>query len=202
MALFGRDKKESADAGIEGTAVIRDSDRAGAAFGQFSDFEQLNRFGSRTYRLTLEVRVPGRDSYEVEGEFKVPRKAENTGFIAGEIGNPLRPGLELPVRVGTGDATSVEVDWDKFLASPGRKEAQRATNQSARNRALAQELQKKPELLEKMRTGNRSAVQGWAAAVRGGQLSREKFEESVTLEVETGRMDPADAEAARASLDG
>lgn len=44
-------------------------------------------------------------------------------------------------------------------------------------------------------------MHGNAEAVLAGNVSREEFEEYVTLEVECGRMDPADAEAARAKLD-
>jgi hypothetical protein len=189
---------------IQGTAVILESDRSGAAFGQFSDFEILNRFGTRKYRLRLEVRLPDRDPYEVEAELKVPRKAENTGFLPGsrEIGKPLPPGLELPVSVNPSDLAAVEVDWDRFVASPGRKDAQRAASQTAYNQAVAEQASKNPKLVEQMRAGNRSAVQAWAGAVKAGNMSREQFEESVTLEVETGRMDPADAEAARKTLDG
>ena len=61
--------------------------------------------------------------------------------------------------------------------------------------------ERNPTLAEKLRTGNRQAVQGWAGAVRGGSMSREEFESNVELEVATGRMDPADAERARATLD-
>ncbi len=202
MGLLKRDDRERPDRRIDGTAVIRESERFGAAFGQFSDFELVNRFGTRKYRLMLEVRLPEHDPYEIEAEFKVPRKAENTGFIAGGIGTPLNPGLELPVRVDAIDPASVEIDWDKFLASPERKEAQRAVNQSAYNRAVAEQLKRNPKQAEKARANNKVAVRGWAAAVRSGQMTREQFEETVKLEVETGRMDPADAESARASLDG
>jgi hypothetical protein len=45
------------------------------------------------------------------------------------------------------------------------------------------------------------AVQGWVGAVRAGQLSRDDFERTVIGEVESGRMDPADAQAAREALD-
>jgi hypothetical protein len=34
-----------------------------------------------------------------------------------------------------------------------------------------------------------------------GSMSREEFEANVNQEIETGRMDPADAEAARSTLD-
>ncbi len=188
--------------GIEATALIKESDRAGAAFGQFSDFEILNRFGKRKYRFALEVRVPGRDPYEVEGEFEVPRKVENTGLFPGRIGKPLSPGLELPVRVDPSDATSLEIDWDKYHAAHGRKDAQDAATQSATNRQYAEMLKGKPKVAEQLIAGNRLAVRGWAAAVRSGNMSREDFEAQVTHELECGRMDPADAEAARKGLDG
>lgn len=150
----------------------------------------------------LEVRIPDRDPYEVEGKFEVPRKAENTGLLPGAIGKPLGPGLELPVTVDAADSKLVEIDWERYLKTPGRKEAQRAATQSARNRQMAEQLERNPKVAEKVRTQNRVAVQSWAAAVKAGSLSREEFEQTVSLEVETGRMDPADAEAARAELDG
>jgi hypothetical protein len=188
---------------VEATALIRESERSGRAFGQFSDFEVVNRFGKRTYTLVLEVRIPDREPYEVEGTFNVPRKAENTGLLPlpGKVGRPLQPGIELPVSVDPADTASVEIDWDRYLAQPGRKEAQRAASDSARNRQMAEQLKKNPKVANKMIEGNRMAVQSWAAAVKAGNMSREDFEETVNLELETGRMDPADAEAARQSLD-
>jgi len=57
MGLLDRGGKDRPEGGIEGKALIRESDRSGAAFGQFSDFELLNRFGTRSYRLLLEVRI-------------------------------------------------------------------------------------------------------------------------------------------------
>jgi hypothetical protein len=117
------------------------------------------------------------------------------------MGKPLTPGLELPVRVDAADPTSIEIDWERYLKTPGRKQAQRAATQSARNRQMAEHLENNPKLAEKARAGNRVAVQSWAAAVKAGNMSREDFEQTVSQEVETGRMDPADAEAARATLD-
>jgi hypothetical protein len=147
------------------------------------------------------VRIPDREPYEVEGRFKVPRKAENTGHLAGGVGQPLRPGIELPVSVDPADQSSIEIDWKRFLATPGRKDAQRAATQSAKNRQLAEQLAGNPKLTEQLRANNRLAVQSWAAAVKAGSLSREEFEQTVNLELETGRMDPADADAARRELD-
>ncbi|MGI9019294.1 MAG: hypothetical protein ACR2G3_01115 [Solirubrobacterales bacterium] len=66
---------------------------------------------------------------------------------------------------------------------------------------MREQLERNPKMAEKLRAGNRQAVQAWAEAVRGGGMSREEFESTVELEVATGRMDPADAETARATLD-
>ena len=206
MALFGLGRSRALTGGIEGIALIRESEpfgepgRRNNSGDSIFDLE-LNRFGTRKYRFVLEVRTPDRDPYEIEGRFKVPRKAENTGFLAADVGNALRPGIELPVRVDPSGAASVEVDWKKFLAMPGRKEAQRAATQSARNVRVREQLEKSPKLAAKLRANNSQAVQMWADAVRGGNMTREEFEETVNLELETGRMDPADAEAARRTLD-
>ena len=202
MGLFDRGAKPSPKGGIEGTATIRESDRSGAAFGQFSDFEVVNLVGTRKYRFALEVQIPDRDPYDVEGEFKVPRRAENTGLLAGEVAKPLQPGVELPVRVDPADPSTVEIDWDKYLATPGRKDAQKAANQSAKNRQMAAHLEKNPKLAAKARAGNKGAVQAWAGAVKMGNMTREEFDAQVDQEIEAGRMDPADAEAARETLDG
>lgn len=207
MGLFDRGRKQVLEGGIEGSALIRESNPYGEPGARSNSGEtifdlELNRFGNRNYRFALEVRIPDRDPYEVEGDFKVPRKAENTGFLAADVGNALKPGLELPVRVDPNDRESIEVDWDRYLSSPGRKQAQRAATQSDTNRKVREEMEKKPKLLEKMRAQNRNTLQVWAGAVKAGNMSREQFEESVRLEVETGRMDLADAEAARETLDG
>ncbi len=202
MGFFASRRDRILEGGIEGTAVIRESERFGnesANSGEPWPWEiTLNVIGSRRYRLRLEVRLPGREPYEVEGPFKVPRRAENVSMF--NIGRVLPQGLELPVRVDPGDEVAVQVDWDRFLASAGRKEAMREGTEAAQRRRMRTELERNPKLAAKARAGNRGAVRAWAQAVHRGQMSREEFERTVTQEVETGRMDPADAEAARRDL--
>ena len=204
MGMFDRSAKRLLAEGIEATAVVLESRRAedyeGVSAGEPWPWELgLNIIGTRRYWFRLEVRAPGSEPYEVHGEFKVPRKAENVNLF--NAANHLGPGLELPVRVDPADSVSLEVDWDRFLASPGRKKAVRAADDAVRRQAVRDQLEGKPELAAKMQANNRIAVQAWAGAVRAGQMSREDFERTVTGEVESGRMDPADAEAARRSLD-
>lgn len=186
---------------LEGTAVIQESER-GSAYdpGGFMPWDWgLNVVGKRTYRFRLEVRVPGHQPYEVQGKFKVPRKAENTSVLS--RANKLQPGLELPVRVASGALQDVEVDWERFLASANRKQAIGAATHSTQKAQLRNEYDRNPKLLAQLRAGNRAAVHAWAEAVRAGSMSRDEFEQTVALEVETGRMDPADAETARRTLE-
>ena len=179
-------------------AVIRESDQLDNPTGGPSHLLDLafDHFGSRRYRLLLEVRIPGHDPYMVEGEWKVRNRS--LGVFGG--GGILAAGIEVPVRVDADDPGSVDIDWDAYKAMPGRKQAQKAAQEA---RAIAQgraQLERNPKLAERTRAANRQTVHLWAGAVRDGGMSREEFETAVQLELDSGRMDPADAEAARASL--
>jgi hypothetical protein len=192
MSLFKRWKTISIANGLRGTATIRVSEPYGEpglreAGDSIFDLE-LNLFGTRGYRLVLEVRLEGEEPYEIDGRFDVPRRAENTGLLAGSVGNALCPGLELPVLADPRDRDRVEVDWQRFLADPGRKQAQKATEQVAYERQLT-------------RTNDAVAVKALAKMVRNGQLSREQFDFEVSRAIENGHMDPGDVERARAGLD-
>lgn len=105
------------------------------------------------------------------------------------------------MRVDPQDPRSVDIDWDAYKAAPGRKQAQKAAQGAHRTARSREQLERNPKLAERLRANNRQAVHGWAAAVRAGSMSREDFERNVQISVDAGRMDPADAEAARASLD-
>ena len=155
----------------------------------------LDHFGSIRYRLGLEVRLPGRDPYEADGEWRVPNRA--LGAAGG--GGVLAEGIELPVTVAGGG--EITVDWDAYRADPGRKEAQREAQQSRRNRRVSEELGRNPAMQARIRSQGAMRLQAWTGAVRAGAMSREDFERTVRLEVETGRMDAAEADAARRSLD-
>ncbi len=176
---------------VEGVAVIRESQRLRTAAG--SDYSApdgpldyvIDHFGSEPYRLLLEVRVPGRDAYTVDGEWKVPNRSLSGLFGNATGGADVLPeGVELPVRVDPEDPGSVDIDWAAYKATPGRKK----------------EL-KQAQKARQVKANHRAAAQAWAAAVRKGSITRESFERNVQLLVDEGRLDPADAEAARASLD-
>jgi hypothetical protein len=190
------------DGWLEGVAVIRESDRIGHEAtdqGEPWPWEiPMNIIGSRKYDFALDVTVAGA-VHRVEGRFKVPKKAENFGLFS--IGNKLPAGVELPVWVDPRDRGRVEIDWDRWLASPGRKEAMRAGRAATDAAYMRGQLEKNPKLRAQMHANNQLAATAWADAVQLGNLSREQFEAQLTLEVDNGRMDPADAAVARAKLE-
>ena len=197
----GQDAGES----LEGTAVILESTpdsagdpKAGQAGSHPLDFG-LNIVGKRGYRFALEVRVPGRDPYEVSGRFKVPRRAENASLLNTAVA--LQAGIELPVRVSRSDPQDVEVDWKAFIDDPRRREQLEEGRRHRQEDLLREQLAAKPDLQSKLQAGGRMKAESWVGAVRAGAMPREQLEELLDGEVRSGRMDPADAEAARASLD-
>lgn len=203
MGLLGRGKKKRVLVeGIEGTAKIVDLEthhRTGKARDGDSWWweDAYDAVAATRYALELEVTVPGREPYTVKGEFRAPAKAERTGLTRASLSR----GLELPVRVDPADPDRVEVDWDRFAASPGRKEALGDARVSRQNEVIKKQLEAKPEQQAKLWAQNKGTAMAWAAAVKGGNMSREEFEQTVQQEVDSGRMDPADADAGRAALD-
>ena len=200
--------RRGSDAGgmLEGTAVIRASEadsggdvKAGQAGSHPLDLG-LNIVGKRGYHLVLEVRLPGQDPYEVSGRFKVPRRAENAGLLNRAV--KLQAGIELPVRVSPSDRQAVEVDWKAFIDDPARKQALEKGRLHRQDELLRQHAAADPVRQAKLHAAGNQRAASWAAAVRNGAMTRAQFEETVDGEVRSGRMDPADAEAARRSLDG
>jgi hypothetical protein len=207
VGLFDRSSKTILERGIAGTAVIRESrkiedgtDERGQR-GQFmlNDMRDAGLWGKHRYDLTLEIQIPETEPYEVSGRFRTPAKAGRTGLVSHR---GLQPGLQLPVKVDPNDPQQIAIDWDAFLASPDREAAVKEAAQGESVNANKRMLEANPELAQQLRDNNAVAVVSWARAVNAGKMSRAEFDKTVDLEVRAGRMDPADAEAARATLDG
>jgi hypothetical protein len=87
------------------------------------------------------------------------------------------------------------------MSTPGRKQAQEDATTARQHAQLKEQNERDPKKQAEHWERNRGVAQVWAEAVKIGNLSREDFEQSVRTEVDSGRMDPAEAEAARAKLD-
>jgi hypothetical protein len=142
MGLFYRWRKRAPATWVGGSATIRESQPQGEQWSRESGdsiFDwQLNHFGYRTHSFVLDVVDPVHGSYELKGDFKVPRRAENVGWLAPSVGIGLKPGLKLPVHVDPADRGSLRIDWPAFLADPGRKRAQKAADEADHMRRVAE----------------------------------------------------------------
>jgi hypothetical protein len=188
-----------------GTAVIigsnRDPDvdpnwseswRDDGLFGELSEI-----IGGVVYEFTLQVTVPGHDTYEMPGvRSRVPSKAEKISLFET---HPIPLTLEVPVAVASDDASKIAIDWKAFVALPDKvqrlKEARVRALQIATQRHAAKMAEKNPPS-----PGGQNVAMAWAEAVRAGNLTRKQFDESTMRLLALGQLSNADYLAAEARL--
>ena len=108
--------------------------------------------------LELEVTLPGEDPYRVSGSFKVPAKAERTGLTRGSLSR----GLDLPVRVDPANRERVEIDWERFAASPERRHALEEARILRQADVMSAQLAKNPKLQAQLWKQNKQRRRrGW-----------------------------------------
>jgi hypothetical protein len=169
--------------------------------GEGGEFD-VSDFGVGRHTLRLEVRLPGLEPYEVEGQFKVPPKVQ-FGRKAPLLLRPLMKrspvpvGITLPVHVDPAKPDDVTIDWEGFLAAGGKDEMKRGNEAAARERLKATY----PEQTAQMRENAKRQLPNLVAGVKGGTIKRKDFDQSVDTYVKLGYLEPGEAEAARASLD-
>lgn len=151
MGLFHRWRKPPPADWIAGTATIlfstpRDEPSSRENSGDSIIGLELNHFGYRPYDFRLEVTNQVHGTYETEGFFKVPRRAENTGWLAHKVQVGLKPGLKLPVKVDPRDRDRLQVDWPAFLAAPNRKREQEDADLRATQRKMQEMQEADPKL--------------------------------------------------------
>jgi hypothetical protein len=194
-----------ADAGIVGEAVVLDSSRPGPRHREdiTAGEVDVSDFGVGRHTLRLEVRLPGQEPYEVEGRFKVPPKVQfgrKAPLVARPLmkRSPIPAGITLPVAVNPANPEDVTIDWDGFLAAGGRDEMKRQHEAAGVDKMRADH----PEQTTQMQEGAKATLETWVAGVQGGTLKRKDFDKSVDAYLKLGYLEPADAEAARQTLDG
>jgi hypothetical protein len=117
MGVFGRSDARVLKEGIDGTAVIcecRSHEERYSSPGE-GPASALSAFGIGhiVYYLTLEVSVPGRAPYEMNGKFRVPAKAQKLSPLPFHT-KPIGRGLIVPVKVDRENAEKVVIDWEQF----------------------------------------------------------------------------------------
>jgi hypothetical protein len=91
---LGIRRKKLLKEGIDGTALVK-------LFSMFEDDEGMQ------YQFKLEVRIEGREPYELGGLFHTP------GNLAGRV----RSGAVVPVKAHPSEPKRVAIDWDRWDAS-------------------------------------------------------------------------------------
>jgi len=156
-------------------------------------FNQFN-LGTIPHDLTLEVRISGRAPYEVSQRVKVPAKA------TGRQGYELPIGLELPVTVRGDNPDDIEIDWKTFLASDDRKaQVQKAASDASF--AKAKQYTEITGMQEQTWANAAAGLPVWLAAVRGGNMTRQDFDQQVDTLSRIGQMDPELAAEGKRTLD-
>ncbi len=152
------------------------------------------------YRFVLEVRRPGMEPYRIEQRERIPSKVQRT-WTQGEAHVPS--GTEVPLRVTGPGLEDVEIDWEGYLALPGRKQAAEQLRAEAQWDHIGAEFERttKPAMVQKIREQNRMAALAGADMVLAGQLTRAQFDQSMEQSVRMGHLHPEDLEAALAKLD-
>jgi hypothetical protein len=170
--------------------------------GEGGEFD-VSDFGVGRHALRLEVRLPGQEPYEVEGRFKVPKEVQ-FGKRAPLLLRPLMKrspipvGITLPVSVDPAKPDDVTIDWDGFLSSGGRDEMKKGNEATAREKLR----QQYPEGTAQMRENAKRDLPNLVAGAKAGTIKRKDFDQTLETYVRNGYLEPDEAEAARASLDG
>jgi hypothetical protein len=198
VKLFGRAKATDHD-GVEGSAVVVASSLLEATdehAGKNNDYTTLLgtfNLGVVPHDLTLEVHVVGRESFTVDKRERVPARAAGNRW-------QLPVGIELPVRVSSGTADGVDIQWAQFLDAPDRK--REVDNAAARESAA--EVRRSVEAVPGMQAQTwAAAAMGmplWMNAVRTGSMTRKEFDQQVDGLTRIGQMDPELAAQGKATL--
>jgi hypothetical protein len=136
--------------------------------------------GNVPYRMALEVTLDdGRAPYVVSGKFKVPA-AHDVADV----------GVTVPMYADSDEPTRIELDWktlDELGGDPTLDAARRASQPEGIYENFSADARKQ-------------MIDGWVVAARGGQMTREAFDQAVDGAVSGGLLTLADADAARAAL--
>lgn len=189
-----------------GEAVVLASQRPepGSDEGRTPSQEgDVSQYGVGRHTLKLEVRLPGQAPYEVEGRFKVPANVQfgkRAPFLLRPLlkRSPIPVGVTLPVAVDPAKPDDVTIDWEGFLAGGGRDAMQKGNEDAARERLK----RTYPKETARMREIALAEIPQLVSGVRGGSIKRKDALQSIDSYVHNGYLEPEEAEAARAELEG
>lgn len=187
-----------------GEAVVLASERPspGSEEGHAPSQEgDVSEYGVGRHKLKLEIRLPDREPYEVEGKFKVPANVQfgkRAPFLLRPLmkRSPIPVGITLPVIVDPAKPDDVTIDWDGFLADGGRDDMKKGNEDAARARLK----QTYPEQTARMREVALADIPRLVVGVKGGSIKLKDAQQSIDSYEHNGYLEPEEAEAALAEL--
>ena len=160
----------------------------------------IDAVGGIPYRFVLEVHRPGLEVYRLPMTVRIPSKVERTLMQGSQR---VQAGTEVPLHVTGPAPENVAIDWDGYLARPGRRaESQRLGGENQLDQIGAQfEQNNKPAKVAKIRADNRASALSLADMVVAGQVTREAFEQNLEPNRRMGHLAQADYDEAVARID-
>ena len=184
-------------------AVLVESEWLNDATGidnQYYGHELVDRVRGIPYRFVLEVHRPGVAPYRFERRERIPAKVEGT-YTGYEHRVPK--GAQVPLTVTGPAPEDVTIDWDAYLAMPGRMRQTKRLEVDNQWDGIGARFEQttKPATVAKIRGNSREAAHSWAHAVRAGQLTRAEFERNAEQLLRMGHLLVADYEQAVLIID-
>ncbi|KAA1427404.1 hypothetical protein [Nocardioides antri] len=155
----------------------------------------IDRARGIPYRFVLEVYRPGIAPYRLERRERIPAKVEGSYFGSE---HRVQKGAQVPLTVTGPEPEDVAIDWEAYLALPGRMRQTKRLEIENQWDAIGARFEQttKPATVAKIRGNSQMAVMSWAQAVRAGQLSRADFERNAEQLLRMGHLLAVDYERA------
>jgi hypothetical protein len=167
---LGLGKRKLLSDGVAGEATVL----------HFYEMDEASNVGNAQHDFKLEIRVPGREPYELQGLFRIPVK------LIDFVGS----GTVVPVKVHPSDPKRAVFDWEHFEPSATNDAGAAPSRESIRG-----------QVHDAMPDATRTMMlDGWVQATKAGGLSRPEFDQTLADAVESGMVTQEEADAARAKL--
>jgi len=179
---LGLGKRKLLSDGVAGEATVL----------HFYEMDEASTFGNAQHDFKVEVRVPGREPYELQGLFRIPVK------LMGVVGR----GTVVPVKVHPSEPSRVVFDWEHFDSSAVVDIDDASTGESGAGQVVAGSHESiRDQVHDAMPDATRTMMlDGWVQATKAGGLSRPEFDQTLADAVESGMVTQEEADAARAKL--
>jgi len=160
--------------------LLRDGVAGEATVQHFYEMDEASNIGNAQHDFKLEIRVPGREPYELQGLFRIPVK------LMGAVG----AGTVVPVRVHPSNPKRAVIDWEHFVPSVTAGSGDAPSREAVRG-----------QVHDAMPDATRTMMlDGWVQATKAGGLSQAEFDKTLVDAVSSGMVTQEEADAARAKL--